>query len=99
MFEYFGVEMTTTAHWWNGKRAEFERAEVFVRFNPAGGRYEVQVTVAGQNRLVECLARERADNLATLLTAGPGWVRLKGPGLHDPAAPALSQQAIPVGSG
>ncbi|GIG61918.1 hypothetical protein Lfu02_62900 [Longispora fulva] len=71
------MEMTTLGHWWNGKLTEFERVEVFVRHNPAGGLYEVQATVAGRDRLVECLSRARADNLVALLTAGPGWVRLE----------------------
>lgn len=68
--------MTTIAHWWNGRIEPAERAEVIVRHNPSGS-YEVQVTVAGRDALVEHLTRAKAEALAAELTGKPGWVQVE----------------------
>ncbi|MBG6136541.1 hypothetical protein [Longispora fulva] len=67
--------MTEIARFWNGRLDDAARAEVFIRRHP-NGTFEVQATVAGKNRLVEHLTRQRAEALAAALTAGSGWRRV-----------------------
>jgi hypothetical protein len=76
MFETQPVEMTLIGHWWNGQRGPFARGELFLRRHP-NGSYEVQIRVAGKDRLIEGLTRDRAAALASKVTSRQGWVQVQ----------------------
>ncbi|GIJ50040.1 hypothetical protein Val02_69260 [Virgisporangium aliadipatigenens] len=68
--------METREHWWNGNWGTGGRRDVWLRYNGAGGLWEVEARRAGRSTLGEFATEDEARDVLTKLVAGTGWRRL-----------------------
>jgi hypothetical protein len=76
MFEAWPM-VETLEHWWNGLAGTINRRDVWLRRNPAGPLWEIEVKEAGRTAMGEFASEAEARQLlGEITTAGLGtWRR------------------------